>query len=326
MPTPAVGTPRALGASGITVTAVGLGCAPLGNLYAVVTDDEARSTIDAAWAAGMRLFDTAPLYGSGLSEQRTGAGLADRPDAVVASKAGRLLDPSRPPDPLFVDVPHAGAVFDLTESGVRRSVDESRRRLGRDRLDVCWLHDVYDFEVEAATVALPALHRLRAEGAVGAVGVGMNEPEIPARFVRAGLLDAVLIAGKWHLLDQSAGTELLPLCAERNVGVVVGGVFASGLLADPWRPDATYFYATAPAPLVERARKIADVCEQAGTSLLAAALQFPFLHDAVTAIVIGARSAAEVEANVAAFDSRVPDDLWPSLVAQGLLPEEVLAR
>lgn len=316
--------PRSLGRSGLTVTALGLGCAPLGNLFRAVTDTDARATVDAAWRAGIRLFDTAPLYGSGLSEARLGAALAGRRGAVVASKVGRVLRDDVAPDGIFVDVPSRGPVRDYSEAGVRTSFGESCDRLAVDHLDICWVHDPDEHEGEAASTALPELARMRAEGLVGAVGVGMNQAEMLARFVRAGLVDAVLIAGRCSLLDHHAFDELLPACADEGVGVVVGGVFNSGLLADPWAPDARFEYAAAPSHLAERARRMAGACERHGVPLAAAALQFPFRHPAVSAVLVGARTAGEVEANVAAFATSVPDALWEALASQRLVAPHVV--
>lgn len=320
MTAPAAHTPRDLGRTGITVTALGLGCAPLGNLFSPVTDTEAAATVEAAWAAGVRLYDTAPLYGSGLSERRLGAALAGRDGAVVSSKVGRVLDPGLDPDPIFVDVPPLGPRFDLTAAGIRASLEATLERLGRDRLDICLVHDPDDHETEAATVALPALARLRDEGLVGAVGAGMNQAAMLTRFVEAGLVDVVLVAGQWSLLDDDAGAALLPACARRGVGVMVGGVFASGVLADPWRPGVTYRYAPAPPAVVTRAREIHRVCEAHGVPPVAAAVQFPFRHPAVTAVVVGARSPDEVTAAVDALAAPVPDGLWDDLTDRGLIP------
>lgn len=306
---------RALGSSGVSVTALGLGCAPLGNLFTAVTDADARSTVEAAWEAGVRLFDTAPLYGSGLSESRLGAALEGRTGALVTSKVGRVLDPSLTPDPIFVGAPPLGPRFDFSEPGVRASLASSLERLGVERLEVCWVHDPDDHEPEATSQALPSLHRLRDEGLVGAVGVGMNEPAMPTRMVRAGSVDAVLIAGCWSLLDRSADDELLGECLDRGVGVVVGGVFGSGLLADPWNDAAHYRYEAAPGPIVTRARLLDQLCRDHDVSLTAAAIQFPFRHPAVSAVVVGARSAAEFVANVDALHAEIPDELWSAVDA-----------
>ena len=318
--------PRSLGASGLTVTALGLGCAPLGNLFSPVTDDAANATIAAAWDAGIRVFDTAPLYGSGLSELRLGAGLAGRQGATVASKVGRVLDDALPPDPIFIDVPGRGPRFDYSAAGVEASLNSSLERLGIDRLDICWVHDPDDHESAATTQTIPALRALQHDGRVGVIGAGMNQAEMLTRFVRAGLVDAVLIAGQYNLLDQHATDELLPASAAAGTGVVVGGVYGSGLLADPWGAELHYRYGEAPPAVVQRARAMHRVCEKHGVPLLAAAIQFPLRHPAVSSIVVGARSADEVRANVTAFETTVPDELWAELVRDGLLDEDTVHR
>ncbi len=315
---------RSLGSSGVHVTAMGLGCAPLGNLFRAVSDDDARATVDGALGAGIDFYDTAPLYGSGLSETRLGELVAGR-DVVISSKCGRVLDEALSPDPIFVGALDRGPRFDFSPAGIRTSVESSLERLDRDRLDICWVHDPDDHEPEARDAAFPTLRSLQDEGLVRAVGVGMNEPAMPTRFVNDGLVDAVLIAGCWSLLDQSAGEELLPTCAERNIGVVVGGVFGSGVLADPWSTEATYRYETAAPQIVERARALHRLCDQHGVPPLAAAVRFPFRHEAVSSVIVGARSADEIAANVEAFETDVPDELWTEMVAAGLLAEDVLA-
>lgn len=314
---------RRLGRSGVEVTALGLGCAPLGNLYAPVTDDEATATVQAAWDAGIRLFDTAPLYGSGLSERRLGASLAGLPrdQVVVSTKVGRVLEPGAA-DPIFVDVPALAPTFDFSADGVRRSLDASLERLGLDRVDVALVHDPDDHEAEAMTGAFPALLRLRDEGVVGAVGCGMNTPAMPARFVDRVDLDCVLLAGRVTLLDRSGDDELLPRCVERGVAVLAAGVFNSGLLVDP-RPGAPYDYAPAPPEVVAKAQSLAEVCARHGVPLAAAALQRPAAAPAVASVVVGARSAAEVAKDVRLAVLEVPAALWDDLRAEGLLDPDL---
>jgi D-threo-aldose 1-dehydrogenase len=306
---------------------LGLGTSPLGNLYTAVTDDEARAVIDAAWKSGVRTFDTAPHYGLGLAERRLGAALADRPRAeyVLSTKVGRLLAPDpagagRLDDDGFV-VPAAWRrVWDFSADGVRRCLESSLERLGLDRVDVVYVHDPDGHGDQAVAEAVPALVDLREQGVVGAVGVGMNQWQLPARFVRESDVDVVMLAGRYTLLEQPALTEFLPLCAERGVDVVAAGVFNSGLLARHDVPDdATHDYRAAPADLIDRARRIAEVCARHGTTLPAAALWFPFGHPAVTGAVVGARTEAEIRANVAALTAPPPAGLWADLRAEGLL-------
>lgn len=296
---------------------IGLGCAPLGNLFTAITDDDARATVDAAWNAGVRLFDTAPLYGHGVSEARLGAALARRPrhQYVLSTKVGRLLRVVSPrPPTVFAGVGPLDPVFDFSGDGVRRSIDDSLRRLGVDHLDIVHVHDPDDHEAQATEEAFPALIELRDQGVIDKVGCGMNQTEMLGRFVQRVDLDCVLIAGRFTLLDRSAADVLLPLCADRGVSVIVGGVFNSGLLADP-SPGATYDYAAAPAGLVRRAQRLRRLCAEQGVSLTAAALQFVRRHPAVTALVVGARSAAEITADMAALDEPVSDELLTACAA-----------
>ena len=318
----------ALGRGGLRVSALALGTAPLGNLYAPVAEEDAAATVGSALEAGLTYVDTAPHYGLGLAERRLGRLLAGVPRDrfVVSTKVGRLVRPLAPgetADPEgFADSPPARRVWDLSGDGVRRSLEESLERLGLDRVDILLLHDPDDHEREAYEQALPALIGLRDQGVVTAIGAGMNQAEMLTRFVRDLDIDVVLVAGRYSLLDQRALAELLPTCAARGTAVVVGGVFNSGLLADP-RPGATFDYAPAPPELVDRAARLAEVCARHGTPLRAAALAFPFGHPAVTSVLVGARSAAEVQDAVACFEWPVPGELWADLVATGLLPDHV---
>jgi len=324
VPVPSV----ALGRGGLRVSALSLGTAPLGNLFAPVAEDDAAAAVHSALGAGLTYVDTAPHYGLGLAERRLGRLLAGLPRDrfVVSTKVGRLVRPLAPgetADPEgFADTPPAKRVWDFSGDGVRRSLEESLERLGLDRVDIVLVHDPDDHEREAREQALPALIELRDQGAVTAIGAGMNQAEMLTRFVRDLDLDLVLVAGRYSLLDQRALAELLPTCAARGTAVVVGGVFNSGLLADP-RPGATFDYAPAARQLVDRALRLAEVCARHGTPLRAAALAFPFGHPAVTSVLVGARSAAEVEDAVACFAWPVPDALWADLVASGLLPGHV---
>ncbi len=313
---------RPLGTTELTVSALSLGTAPLGNLFTEVADDEATATVRRAVELGLSYVDTAPFYGHGVAERRTGAALAGLPPGRVrlSTKVGRLIRPASGAD--TGDFAVAGdtmPVFDFTADGVRRSLEESLQRLGLDRVDIVYIHDPDDHVEQALTEAYPALHELRSEGVVSAIGVGMNGPQIPARFVRETDIDCVLLAGRYTLLDQSGLTELLPLCVERAVSVVVGGVFNSGILADP-RPGARFDYRPAAPEVLDRARRLDAVCRRHGVPLTAAALQFPLRHPAVASVLTGVRSVAELEANAAALATPVPADLWAELIADGLLP------
>jgi D-threo-aldose 1-dehydrogenase len=305
----------------------GFGGAATGNLYRAVTDDDAAGAIAAAWAEGVRWFDTAPHYGLGLSERRLGEALAGVPrdEFVLSTKVGRLLVPdpggaSRRDDEGF-DVPaDSRRVRDYSRDGVLRSLDASLARLGTDRIDVVLVHDPDDYYRQALDEALPALLDLRAQGVIRAVGVGMNQWRLPARFVEHSDLDVVLLAGRYTLLDSSAADVLLPACRERGVAVIAAGVFNSGILATD-RPSAgaRYDYRPAGSESVARATRIAQVCERHGCVLPRAALWFPLRHAAVTTLCVGARSAEEVRRNAALLRDPVPEDLWRDLAEEGLL-------
>jgi D-threo-aldose 1-dehydrogenase len=281
---------------------LGLGTAPLGGLYREVTEDEALAVVDRAYELGLRLFDTAPYYGDGLAERRLGRALAGKPRAelVISTKVGRLLRPE--------------PVFDFSYDGVLRSHEESLERLGLDRVDILLIHDPDDHFEEALTGAYPALDRLRGEGVVGAIGVGMNQWQLLAAFAREADFDCFLIAGRYTLLDRSAADGLLPLCAERGIEVIAGGVYNSGVLADPER-EPRYDYLPAPPGIVARARHLREVCARHEVPLKAAAIQFPLQHDAVTTVLSGCRSVAELEENVRMLEVQIPAALWEELAA-----------
>lgn len=321
--------PAALGRTDVRVTELAFGAAGIGNLFTSVTGAEAEQAVHAAWDAGVRYFDTAPHYGLGLSERRLGAALSSRPrnEYVVSTKVGRILVPT--PEAGGDDLANGFAVpathrrrWDFSAHGVRRSIEDSLQRLGLDRVDVVYLHDPDDHLDQALETAYPELERLRAEGVLGAIGVGMNQAAPLARFVRDTDIDAVLLAGRYTLLDQGGLAELLPLAAERGVGVVIGGAFNSGLLADP-RPGATFDYTAAPLDLLSRALDLKAVCERHGVPLRAAALRFPFGHQAVASVLVGLRSAAEARDAAAMLAHPVPDALWAELKERGLLPGDV---
>ncbi|WP_299038460.1 aldo/keto reductase [uncultured Pseudokineococcus sp.] len=323
---------RPVGRTGLRTTVLGFGAAALGNLYAAVSDEQAAAAVDAAWDRGVRTFDVAPHYGLGLAERRLGAALVGRPRAehLLSSKVGRVLEPVEDPgdardlDNGF-DVPadHRRR-RDYSRDGVLRSVEDTLVRLGADRLDVLLVHDPDDFEREAVEGALPALLELREQGVVRAVGAGMNQSAMLTRFVERFDLDVVLCAGRCTLLEQPAADDLLPAAARAGTSVLLGGVFASGLLARDWpADDATYEYAPAPAPVLERARRTASACTEHGVPLPAAALQFALAQQGVCGALLGMRSPQEVHADADLLDVDVPADLWGDLRARGLLREDV---
>ena len=320
---------RSLADGAPALSELSLGCAQLGNLYREVSDAAARATVDTGWELGVRYFDTAPHYGLGLSERRLGAALRSRPrgEYVLSTKAGRLLEPVETvkgldEDGFVVPATHR-RIFDFSRDGIRRSLAESLDRLGLDQVDVVYLHDPDDRMREALENGYPALAELRDEGVVAAIGAGMNDAKLLVQLVRETEMDVVMLAGRYTLLEQDSLDDLLPACVESRVGVVAAGVFNSGLLARARPPDdARYEYGAAPGRLVDRARAIAAVCERHGTTLPAAALAFPLAHPAVVSVCIGARSAAQIERNVALYRGAIPPDLWSELRAEGLLRED----
>jgi D-threo-aldose 1-dehydrogenase len=288
-------------------------------MLASVSDEQAASALEEAWARGVRYFDTAPLYGLGLAERRLGHMLQTKPrdEFVVSTKVGRLLrdgDPKTSPNDVaaWVDSPGRIYDFDFSYDGVTRSLDESLLRLGLDRVDVLLVHDPDDHHDAALDGAFKALQHLRADGTVRAIGAGMNQVEMLTRFADEVDVDCFLVAGRYTLLEQPALAELFPLCEERGIAVIAGGVFNSGLLADP-KPGITYNYAPAPPELIERARELASVCERYGVPLKAAALQFPLRHPVVATVLTGARMPDEIEENARLFATTIPDALWRDL-------------
>lgn len=304
---------------------LGLGCAALGNLYREVTDDQARETFEAAWDAGVRLYDVAPHYGLGLAERRLGELLTTvaRHDVLVSTKVGRLLErgaggQTAPDTQGFAVSTDLRRVIDFSGDGVLRSFEASRSRLNLDRIDIALLHDPDDHIEQALEEAYPALERLRAEKLVGVIGVGTNKTVVAERFVRDTDIDVLLIAGRWTLLDQSAGDSLLPLCLERGVDVLVGGMLNSGILGDE-HPDASSLYNYRPVQpeVLARARALAVTCARQGLSLAHAATTFASRHPAVTAVLVGARSASEVQAAVVAINDDVDQATLDELGAVG---------
>jgi len=320
---------RDVAATATSLSELSLGCAQLGNLYREVSDSDAWATVDAAWELGVRYFDTAPHYGLGLSERRLGSALQARPrgDFVVSTKVGRLLEPLATVEGLDDEgfaVPAAyRRVWDFSRDGIRRSLTESLNRLRLDRVDVVYLHDPDDHVQDVLDCGFPALAELRSEGAVGAIGAGMNDAAVLARLVHETEMDVVMLAGRYTLLEQDSLDDLLPLCLEREVGVVAAGVFNSGLLANRQPPDdAKHNYQTAPRKLLDRARAISVICERHGTTLPAAAIAFPLAHPAVVSVCVGARNSVQVELNAANYADDVPTELWGELKAEGLLRDD----
>lgn len=319
---------RELGRSGVHVPPLGLGCAPLANLYAAVPEERALATVHTALDLGCTYLDTAPHYGVGLSEERVGRALAgrDRGSYTLSTKVGRRLRDRAPGEPAqpdgFADTPDRVREWDFTRDGIRASLESSLERLGVEALDIVYIHDPENHIREVYETAFPALAELRDQKLVRAIGFGMNYSDVLARFVADLDVDVVLCAGRWTLLERTAYDDLLPVCGRRGTSVVVGGVYNSGLLADP-RPGARYNYEEAPPEIAERARRLAAVCAEFGVPLRAAALRFPFGHPAVASAVIGAAGPDEVRDNAEMFGYDIPDELWHALVERGLLDDDI---
>jgi D-threo-aldose 1-dehydrogenase len=315
--------------TGADLTELGFGAAQLGNLFRETTDEEAQGAVNAAWEEGVRYFDTAPHYGLGLSERRLGHALGETPRDrfALSSKVGRLLVDSpesadRLDDDGFVVPASTRRVWDFSRDGILRSVEQSLARLGTDRLDIAYLHDPDDHWEAASTTGVVALVELREQGVVGAIGAGMNQSAMLAEFVRRTDVDVVMVAGRFTLLDPSALDDLLPVAAERGVGVVAAAVYNSGLLSSETIDPAAHFdYGSAPTEVIERARRIADICREHGVSLPAAAVQYPLRHPAVVSVVTGMRTEDHVRSTVERYRADIPEALWAELDAAGLAPD-----
>jgi D-threo-aldose 1-dehydrogenase len=321
---------RKIEKTSVAVTELGFGASVIGNLYRVTPAEDASAAVEAAWEAGIRYFDTAPHYGLGLSEWRLGSALHKRPrgEYVVSSKVGRLLVPNEQPRGVdtegFVVRDDLRRQWDFSRDGVLRSIEDSLRRTGLDRLDIVYLHDPDDHWRQAAEEAMPALADLRDQGVIGAIGAGMNQSAMLARFLRETAADVVMLAGRYTLLDQSSLDDVLPAAQEHGKSVVAVGVFNSGLLSrDRPTEGMKYDYQDAPPELVARARAIADVCAAHGTTLPAAAIAFPFTHPTVVNVTLGMRNPEQVTRNAELHRRHVPDALWDELRAQGLIRADV---
>jgi D-threo-aldose 1-dehydrogenase len=326
---------RTLGKAGVEVTIMGFGGAPLGNMYQAFSDAQARATVEACYDAGIRYFDTAPLYGFGLSEHRLGEALRgrNRAEFVLSTKVGRLLKPG---DPATLDdgqfkgsLPFA-QIYDYSYDGVMRSFEDSLQRLGTWRIDILLVHDldVWTHKTEAArrtrveefmAGGYRAMIKLRDEGAVRAIGAGINETAACQDLAERGDFDCFLLAGRYTLLEQAPLDELLPLCERRRIALIIGGAYNTGILATGAVPGAYFQYAPAPEEIMERVRRIEAVCARHGVRLPTAALQFPLGHPAVATVIPGTRSPAEVAQNVEIFAPEIAAEFWAELKHDGLL-------
>lgn len=324
---------------GVTVTELGFGTAPLGNLYRAIPDRDAQEILAASWDAGVRYFDTAPLYGLGLSETRLNPFLRgkDRDSYVLSTKIGRILAATRPEDRdgfgKWFDVPARREIYDYTYDGVMRSIEFSLERLGIDRIDILFAHDldIFNHGTQDALDAklnefmnggYKALLSLRDQGTIKAFGAGVNEWQPCQWMAERGDFDIFLLAGRYTLLEQEALTSFLPLCEARNIGVVIGGPYNSGILATGARPGAFYNYDPAPEDVLERVRAIQDICDRHGVRLVDAAFQFPLRHPSVISVIPGGQGVSEMESNLKAESADIPEALWSDLKSEGLVRED----
>ncbi|MGL5010437.1 MAG: aldo/keto reductase [Paracoccaceae bacterium] len=325
-----------LGNGGLTFTELGFGAAPLGNLYRAISDDDAHSVLQAAWDAGVRYFDTAPLYGLGLSETRLNRFLRGKPRAeyVISTKIGRLFRTTTPDKRdgfgKWFDVPSRNEIYDYSYDGTLRSLEFSLERLGLDHVDILYAHDldVFNHKTQAALDAhlnafmaggYRALLRLREEGVIRAFGAGVNEWQSCQWMTERGDFDLFLLAGRYTLLEQEALNTFLPLAASRGIGIVIGGPYNSGILATGPKPGAFYNYDPAPQAILDRVARIEAICTAHNTPLVEAAFQFPLRHPAVVSVIPGGQGVAEMQANLRAATATIPSALWENLKAAGLL-------
>lgn len=323
----------------IDFTELGFGTAPLGNLYRAISEEDAQATLQAAWDAGCRYIDTAPLYGLGLSETRVNHFLRGKPrdSYVLSTKVGRLIRVCPPAERTgqgkFFDTPSRREVYDYCHDGIMRCLEDSLERLGIDRVDVLYCHDIDIFN-HGSQAALDqrlkefmgsgyqAMVKLREQGVVKAIGAGINEWQICETLARAGDFDVFLLAGRYSLLEQDSLQTLLPYCSERKIGIVIGGPYNSGILATGPKSGAYYNYDPAPKEILDRVARIEKVCNAHGVKLPEAALRFPLGHPAVVSVIPGAQSAAEVHRNAAIMSARIPPAMWQALKSEGLLRQD----
>lgn len=320
----------------LDVTAFGFGTAPVGNIFHEIDEETSDAMFQTAWDAGVRFYDTAPMYGHGLSELRTGYSLRwkNRDDFVLSSKVGRVLKPARKADINYAPWTNAGRFsmeFDYSYDGTMRSFEDSLQRLNLERMDIVFIHDIDVFTRgndqpavfrQAMDTCFKALDDLRSQGVVKAIGVGVNEWEVCHAALNANDFDCFLLAGRYTLLEQDALDEFLPLCEKRGASVVVGGGFNSGILATGAKDGAKYNYAPAPADIMNKVARIEHICAAHSVPLPAAALQFVVAHPAIPSFIAGTRTVEQLNQNLAWFSHDIPLDFWAELKAEGLLRDD----
>ncbi|MBC2884387.1 aldo/keto reductase [Ochrobactrum sp. CM-21-5] len=333
---------RLLGHTGLSVTALGLGTAPLGGLYEPVSRADAEGLLEAGWESGIRYFDTAPMYGNGRSEHFLGDMLREKDETfIISTKVGRLMTtqrtgrklppapPKNPLDPGWWNGLDFRELFDYSYDGIMRSFDDSQQRLGSPDIDLLYVHDIgrvthtdlHDHHWGALTKGggFRALTELRDAGDIAGFGLGVNEWQAIRDALEEADLDCSLLAGRYSLLDQDAEKEFLPLVQKRGMALVVAGVFNSGILASPKGGQQKYDYADAPAEIIARTNRLHGICDQFSVPLAAAAVQFPMMHPAVSSILVGARTPGQIRTNVGWFERPIPDELWQTLRDEGLI-------
>lgn len=348
---------RRVGKTDLSLPILGVGCNPLGGMYEPVPSQQVKAIVDRAFARDLSFFDLAPVYGYGNAERNVGAALQgrNRDNIIVTTKVGRLLlDPNDPATPteredvmvlwegeqLYKGTDPVRPYFDFTYDGVMRSVDDSLTRMKLDRVDALHIHDPDLHPDEALEGAFKALSDLKSDGTIGAVGCGMNQWEMLADFADRAPFDCFLLAGRYSLLDQSAMGGLMTKCAEKDISLVIGGVYNSGILSHPdpgsisgvssdksaigsWAANVTFNYIPAGEEIIDKAAAIKRVCDGHDVSLMAAAIQFPLHHPAVASVLMGPRTPEHVDSNVDAFEEAIPDGLWADLKSEGHLPGDV---
>jgi D-threo-aldose 1-dehydrogenase len=327
----------------LAFTELGFGSAPLGNLYRALSEAEAQAVLEAAWAAGIRYFDTAPLYGLGLSETRLNHFFRAKPraDFIVSTKVGRRLIPCAPEERTgigkFFATPSRKELYDYTHDGILRSFEDSLERLGLDTVEILLVHDIDMFNHKSATVrdahietlmssGYRALERLRNEKVIKAFGAGVNEWEACQILAERGDFDLFLLAGRYTLLEQEALTSFLPLAQRRGIGIVIGGAYNSGILASGAKPGAYYNYDPAPQAILDRVAKLEAVCARQGVKLVEAALRFPLMHPAVVSVIPGAAKPEEIALNMRTLQATIPPALWADLKREGLMRDDAPAE